>query len=90
VSGFVDDVEALKDRLESHWENADQVLRESDDVHVITGLLKLYFRLLPIPLITFDAYPNLMSCMSKFIRTANPANQSRYLIRFELEQKKRH
>ena len=27
-----------------------------DDINTITSLLKLYFRLLPIPLITFDIY----------------------------------
>lgn len=65
VSGFVDDVESLKDRLESSWETADQVLRETEDIHVITGVLKLYFRLLPVPLVSFDAYPHLIACLSK-------------------------
>ena len=66
MSGFVVDVEALKDRLESHWESAEQVLRQCDDVHVISGVLKLYFRLLPVPLISFDAYPQMISSLSKF------------------------
>lgn len=30
------------------------------DVSVLTGTVKLYLRELPIPLITFDAYPELM------------------------------
>ena len=33
------------------------------DVHVITGVVKLYFRELPMPLITYDIYPSLMQAM---------------------------
>lgn len=56
----------LKDKLELSWTTAEQVLKECDDVHVITGVLKLYFRLLPIPLISFTAYPHLIEAISKF------------------------
>ena len=66
VSGFADDVEALKLRLESDGESGiESALRNCDDVHVITGVLKMYFRLLPIPLITFDSYPYFMSAVKK-------------------------
>ena len=34
---------------------------------LITGVLKLYLRLLPIPLISYDAYPHLIDAISKFI-----------------------
>ncbi|KAI1305328.1 N-chimaerin [Halotydeus destructor] len=57
VSGFADDVEALKTKLESESESADNYLRSCDDVHVITGVLKMFFRHLPVPVITFDTYP---------------------------------
>jgi len=36
-----------------------------DDINTITSVLKLYFRLLPIPLITFDAYRKIIEGMSK-------------------------
>lgn len=36
-----------------------------DDIHVIAGVLKLYFRLLPIPLIVFQVYPLIMAAASK-------------------------
>lgn len=66
VSGFADDVEALKVRLEADGEVAAEfILRACDDVHVITGVLKLYFRLLPIPVITFDSYPLFMAAISE-------------------------
>lgn len=65
VSGFADDVEALKIRLESDYEQGENFLKNCDDVHVVTGVLKLYFRLLPVPLITFDAYPHFLAAMSK-------------------------
>lgn len=36
-----------------------------EDINIITGALKLYFRELPIPLITYDAYPRFMESASK-------------------------
>ena len=36
------------------------------DIHVISGLLKLYFRSLPIPLITFETYGTFISASSKY------------------------
>lgn len=35
-----------------------------DDINSITSVLKLYFRLLPIPLITFEAYKIIIDTMS--------------------------
>ena len=67
VSGFADDVEALKIRLEADGEIAAEfILRVCDDVHVITGVLKMYFRLLPIPVITYDSYPYFMAAVSEY------------------------
>ena len=36
-----------------------------EDINIITGAVKLYFRDLPIPLITFDAYSALMKATCK-------------------------
>ena len=36
-----------------------------DDINVVAGVLKLYFRLLPIPLIAFQVYPSIMAAASK-------------------------
>jgi len=41
---------------------ATQMAKESD-IHVITGLLKLYFRELPESLFTDTLYPNLVTGM---------------------------
>lgn len=65
--GSSDEIDALKERFETLWEQADGSLRSVEDVHVITGLLKLYLRLLPIPLITFDAYPSFIEAISKHL-----------------------
>ncbi|RWS29350.1 N-chimaerin-like protein [Leptotrombidium deliense] len=65
VSGFADDVENLKLKLEADLEESESCLKSYDDVHVITGVLKLYFRLLPIPLITFDGYPYFLAAVKK-------------------------
>ena len=37
-----------------------------EDVNTITSVLKLYFRLLPIPLITFDVYDKVVDIVSNF------------------------
>ena len=39
-----------------------------DDVNVLCGLLKLYFRMLPIPIITFDLYDQFVDAVSKCLR----------------------
>jgi hypothetical protein len=65
VSGFADDVQSLKSKFESEWDQMERILSQCEDIHVITGVLKLYFRLLPIPLITYDAYPHFLAAISK-------------------------
>jgi len=44
-------------------------LAKDSDIHVITGLLKLYFRELPESLFTDALYPNLVTGMGKVIVT---------------------
>lgn len=56
ISGFADEIETLKLALDKDGEKAD-MSESSYSVNVITGTLKLYLRLLPIPLVTFQAYP---------------------------------
>lgn len=34
----------------------DADLKSVDDIHALTGAMKLYLRELPVPLMTFDAY----------------------------------
>lgn len=36
-----------------------------EDINIITGALKLYLRDLPVPVITYDAYPRFMEAASK-------------------------
>ena len=40
--------------------------RPFDDVHVLSGTLKLYFRELPEPLIPFDAYDHFVNAISEY------------------------
>ncbi|KAJ6650665.1 hypothetical protein lerEdw1_005052 [Lerista edwardsae] len=42
-----------------------------EDINIITGALKLYFRDLPIPLITYDAYPKFIDSA----KTTDPDEQ---------------
>lgn len=47
-------------------EKADISVNMYEDINIITGALKLYFRDLPIPLITYDAYPKFIESASKY------------------------
>lgn len=55
ISGFADEIETLKLALDKEGEKTD-MSEASYSINVITGTLKLYLRLLPIPLVTFQAY----------------------------------
>uniref|UniRef100_A0A3B3WW41 Chimerin 1 n=1 Tax=Poecilia mexicana TaxID=48701 RepID=A0A3B3WW41_9TELE len=63
ISGFSELVEDVKLAFDRDGEKADISSNAYEDINIITGALKLYFRELPIPLITYDAYP-------RFIETA--------------------
>lgn len=57
----------------SDGEKADISVNVYEDINVITGALKLYFRDLPIPVITYDAYP-------RFIEAASESHTPRFSI----------
>uniref|UniRef100_A0AAY5EW78 Chimerin 1 n=1 Tax=Electrophorus electricus TaxID=8005 RepID=A0AAY5EW78_ELEEL len=57
VSGFSDLIEDVKLSFDRDGEKADISMNVYEDINIITGALKLYFRDLPIPVITYDAYP---------------------------------
>lgn len=46
-------------------EKADISVNTYEDINIITGALKLYFRELPIPVISYDAYPRFIEAASK-------------------------
>lgn len=62
--GSNEQIEQLKNRFEVEWEKTEAYLASVEDIHVVTGLLKLYLRLLPIPLITFDSYQSFVQSAS--------------------------
>ncbi|KAK7872201.1 hypothetical protein R5R35_001761 [Gryllus longicercus] len=61
VSGFAEEIESLKMALDRDGENADLSPEAYENINVIAGTLKLYLRLLPIPLITFETHPALIA-----------------------------
>ncbi|KAG1662703.1 N-chimaerin [Nymphon striatum] len=65
VSGFNDSIEMAKMMLDSYGADADISKVAFEDINVICGVLKLFFRLLPIPLITFDTYPQFLTSAKK-------------------------
>uniref|UniRef100_A0A2K5IFG7 Chimerin 2 n=1 Tax=Colobus angolensis palliatus TaxID=336983 RepID=A0A2K5IFG7_COLAP len=68
VSGFTEHIEDVKMAFDRDGEKADISANVYPDINIITGALKLYFRDLPIPVITYDTY-------SKFIDAAVTMNE---------------
>jgi hypothetical protein len=67
VSGFNDAVEELKLAFD-RGDNVDlSDTSKYNDIHIVCSLLKMYFRQLPIPLITFDIYNRLIDLLSKIL-----------------------
>ncbi|KAK1172980.1 beta-chimaerin-like [Acipenser oxyrinchus oxyrinchus] len=67
VSGFTEHIEDVKMGFDRDGDKADIGADTYADINIIASALKLYFRDLPIPLITYDAY-------SKFIEGAKFIN----------------
>lgn len=67
VSGFADEIEMLKLALDRDGEKTDMSESAYSNVNVVAGTLKLYLRLLPVPLVTYNAYPTFMSSTSKLL-----------------------
>jgi hypothetical protein len=65
LAGFHDDIEAVRMTFDKDAENADISNNKYEDINTICSALKLYFRLLPIPLITCDVYKKLIETIKK-------------------------
>ena len=46
--------------VQENWESFDK----TDDVHVLAGILKMFFRELPEPLLPYNLHPDLVSAVS--------------------------
>ncbi|CAM9292773.1 unnamed protein product [Lampetra planeri] len=57
ISGFSDSVEEVKTAFDKAGEKTDISVNAYEDINIITGALKLYLRDLPVPIISYDAYP---------------------------------
>lgn len=67
LSGFAEEIDAIKMAFDRDGEKADLSADKYPNINVITGALKLYLRLLPIPLITFLVHPLLIEAMRKYL-----------------------
>lgn len=47
-------------------EDADISANVYDNISVVAGILKLYLRLLPLPLITYEAHPAIIRAIRKY------------------------
>lgn len=65
LAGFHDDVEAIRVAFDKDGENTDISSSKYEDINTIASALKLYFRLLPIPLVTFEVYKPLLEIIKK-------------------------
>ena len=62
-------------------ESTNITVSKYDDINTITSVLKLYFRLLPIPLVTFDAYKKIIEGMSKSFFLSTPLQRYNFRTR---------
>ncbi|XP_066441719.1 beta-chimaerin [Eleutherodactylus coqui] len=67
VSGFTEHIEDVKLAFDRDGDKTDLSSTTYPDINIIAGALKLYFRDLPIPVITYDTY-------SKFIEASKISN----------------
>ncbi|XP_060569003.1 N-chimaerin-like [Ruditapes philippinarum] len=65
VAGLHDEVEEIRMAFDKDGECTIISTAKYEDINTITSVLKLYFRLLPIPLITFDAYRRIIEGMNR-------------------------
>lgn len=63
VSGFADDIELLKN-LYDKGDVVEIGSSKFDDINIIAGALKLYLRMLPLPIITFETYGKFMDAIA--------------------------
>ncbi|XP_065166726.1 beta-chimaerin isoform X2 [Atheta coriaria] len=63
LSGFAEEIECIKMTFDKDGDKADLSQEKYPNINAISGALKLYLRLLPIPLITFIVHPLLTSAM---------------------------
>ncbi|XP_071774040.1 N-chimaerin isoform X4 [Centroberyx gerrardi] len=75
ISGFSDSVEDVKMAFDRDGEKTDISVNAYEDINIITGALKLYLRDLPVPVISYDAYP-------MFIEAAKLADPEKKLEAF--------
>ncbi|XP_008326522.1 N-chimaerin isoform X3 [Cynoglossus semilaevis] len=75
ISGFSDSVEEVKSAFDKDGEKTDISVNAYEDINIITGALKLYLRDLPVPVISYDAYP-------RFIEAAKVTDPEKKLEAF--------
>lgn len=58
MAGFHDHIEMIRKEFDIEGD-ADITDKNFEDIATITSVLKLFFRQLPVPLVTFEVYPKL-------------------------------
>ncbi|KAG9476206.1 hypothetical protein GDO78_002995 [Eleutherodactylus coqui] len=67
VSGFTEHIEDVKLAFDRDGDKTDLSSTTYPDINIIAGALKLYFRDLPIPVITYDTYSKFIEASKLFI-----------------------
>ncbi|KAL5009526.1 hypothetical protein ScPMuIL_011831 [Solemya velum] len=63
IAGLHDEMEMIRMEFDKDGEMTDISAARYDDINSITSVLKLYFRLLPIPLIPEEAYKSILASL---------------------------
>ncbi|XP_047136749.1 beta-chimaerin isoform X1 [Hydra vulgaris] len=65
IPGYADDITYLQNCIDKDGTLPDITQNGVKDVNVLCGLLKLYLRMLPIPIITFDLYDKFIEAIKQ-------------------------
>lgn len=77
VSGFADEVDELKENFEKNGRRTN-ISTENISIHTVAGVLKMFFRNLPTPLITTECGEQLMKCLGELVTAKE--NESSFLF----------
>ncbi|XP_065829086.1 beta-chimaerin-like [Oscarella lobularis] len=69
VPGFADDIVAIKRAFDKDGKGVDLGRKLWADINIIAGVLKQYLRELPIPLVTFDVYSDVLEALKNDTET---------------------
>lgn len=85
LSGTTSKVQKLKGKFDADWSSVDLMNDEAiNDINIVAGCLKLWFRELPEPLMTWELYQGFIDAASESINQKDARSSADMLISLAL------